>query len=75
MDTGSLIELALWSFVALLGGYIIYRIRQIGSLKPTVMKVELRDFTPAELASYDGSDASKPILLSVKVRLYAIFHL
>lgn len=78
MDTGSLVEAALWTVVVLLGGYIVYRVYQIGAVKPTIMSVptqpqepkkvvELRDYTAAELATYNGVDASKPILLSVKV--------
>jgi hypothetical protein len=76
MDTGSIIEASLWTIVALLGGFIIYRVRQIGKFTPHVMEVppqpkkvvELRDYTPSELKEYTGADPSKPILFSVKVR-------
>lgn len=75
MDAGTAIELVLWTIVAILGGFIVYRVKKIGPFKPTIMElppqpkkaVEMRDFTPAELKEFDGSDASKPILFSVQV--------
>lgn len=82
MDTGTTIELFLWTVVAILGGFIVYRIKKIGRLTPTVMEippqsapqVTLRDFTPAELQEHTGSDANKPILFSVKVRTSHYSH-
>ena len=76
MDAGTTIELILWTIVVILGGCIVYRIKKIGRLTPTVMEippqtapqVTVRDFTPAELKEHTGSDADKPILFSVKVR-------
>jgi hypothetical protein len=75
MDTGTAIELALWTIVVVLGGFIINRVRQIGPFRPTVMDIppqpkkviELKDYTPSELKEFDGSDTTKPILFSVKV--------
>ena len=75
MDTGTVIELFLWTVVAILGSFIYYRIKKIGRLTPTRMeippqaapKITVRDYTPAELQEHTGADASKPILFSVKV--------
>lgn len=76
MDTGTLIEIFLWTVVAVLGGFIYFRIKKIGPLKPTVMEIPpqpkpevvLRDFTPAELKEHTGASPDKPVLLAVKVR-------
>jgi len=76
MDTGTVIELFLWTIVIVLGGFIVHRVRKIGPFKPTVMdlppqttqKAPLRDFSADELLHYTGADSSKPIYFSVKVR-------
>lgn len=43
-----------------------------GSPPPPLPKAEERDYTRAELATFDGSDPTKPILFAVRGKVYDV---
>lgn len=65
-----LVKLVLiWTSLVLAGIYMIGRFRTMGSLRQSSSLSTATDgivLTPAVLASFDGSDPEKPVLISIK---------